>query len=417
MKKKITDPPTRSTSSNLPTRVRSTGKPRIAAPSPRRRSGGKPKIQAQPEQTAVTTTAVSGGLGGTNPQNNREIPNSPELGSTVVSHDAVGYRNANVDHHVDRITGEDSPLLKRARASGIARAESRGLGNSNLAGQAGESAVYDIALEMASQNAAQHHDVNLSKQNFEQSSLLSDQEFVQESDLADRNYRHNSALSEQGYTQQRGLNDQSFGHQTDLNDQTFGHNRILQSDNNAAQDRRQAADLASRRDLAELDSQTRRDISNADIASRQELAELDAETRTEIARVDANTRIAINEATLTVQERAETGRLLAETDRTYQQTVSTITSNPDIPADVRSQQLDNARDVWETSRRMTAQIYNTELRWPGDNTATPNTAGSAGGTTSGATSSGTTPPIPNIDLSQLPRNIAGGLSRGGGIIR
>jgi hypothetical protein len=48
---------------------------------------------------------------------------------------------------------KDSPLMKKAEARGIQFANTRGLGNSTIAGQAAQSAMLDQIVPMASQQA------------------------------------------------------------------------------------------------------------------------------------------------------------------------------------------------------------------------------------------------------------------------
>ncbi|QUT04063.1 hypothetical protein KFK14_12990 [Sphingobium phenoxybenzoativorans] len=53
------------------------------------------------------------------------------------------------------LTSTDSPLMRNARASGLAQANRRGLVNSSIAGQASETAALAAATPIASQEAAQ----------------------------------------------------------------------------------------------------------------------------------------------------------------------------------------------------------------------------------------------------------------------
>ncbi|CAN0461679.1 unnamed protein product, partial [Scytosiphon promiscuus] len=224
------------------------------------------------------------------------------------------FQDANVDTQVDRITSNDSARMQRARATGEAAAARRGLKNTTMGGQAGQGAVYDIALDMGKQNASQIHDRNVSLQGFEQNTRLSDQQFVQESRLADRNFAQNTELSRQGFQQQQQLQQE-------------------------------------------------------ELANRTELANLDKDTRLEVAKVDANTRLELNEATLNAQEKAESARLLQQADSTYQQAVAAIMANPDLPQSARANQLNTAKNVWQTSRQMVAKMYSVKLQWPEPKTA------------------------------------------------
>jgi len=60
-----------------------------------------------------------------------------------------------------KVTNTDSPLLTQARTRGKQFANRRGLLNSSLAGQAAEAAVFDVALPIASQQAAQIQQSNI----------------------------------------------------------------------------------------------------------------------------------------------------------------------------------------------------------------------------------------------------------------
>lgn len=59
-----------------------------------------------------------------------------------------------VQFQLDRILGSDSPILQRARTSGLQFANQRGLLNSSIAAQASEAAVLDAATRIAEQDAA-----------------------------------------------------------------------------------------------------------------------------------------------------------------------------------------------------------------------------------------------------------------------
>lgn len=65
--------------------------------------------------------------------------------------------NQNVDAELNRILGQDSPLLSRARAEAARLANQRGLQNSSMAAGMAFGALTDRALPMAQQNAAQNY--------------------------------------------------------------------------------------------------------------------------------------------------------------------------------------------------------------------------------------------------------------------
>ena len=69
--------------------------------------------------------------------------------------------DASVTTQLEKVTNTDSPLLTQARTRGKQFANRRGLLNSSLAGQAAEAAVFDVALPIASQQAAQIQQSNI----------------------------------------------------------------------------------------------------------------------------------------------------------------------------------------------------------------------------------------------------------------
>jgi len=83
--------------------------------------------------------------------------------ATATGYDAQGYTadqvRENLSQATNRIIGEDSPLMARARAGAAATANARGLLNSSMAVQAGETAVLDQAIALAA------GDVDVSKFN------------------------------------------------------------------------------------------------------------------------------------------------------------------------------------------------------------------------------------------------------------
>jgi hypothetical protein len=60
---------------------------------------------------------------------------------------------ATVQGQIKDITASDSPLMQQAATRGLQQANRRGLGNSSMAVQAGQAALYDAALPIAQQDA------------------------------------------------------------------------------------------------------------------------------------------------------------------------------------------------------------------------------------------------------------------------
>jgi len=102
-----------------------------------------------PASPTVPTAATVPATPGTTPGG---TVNTPQLKDASVQHQLEGG-----------LLSADSPLLKQAQFRGAAKANQRGLLNSSLGVQAGENEYYDTVLPIASQNAAQINQENLSR--------------------------------------------------------------------------------------------------------------------------------------------------------------------------------------------------------------------------------------------------------------
>jgi hypothetical protein len=69
--------------------------------------------------------------------------------------------NASVSQRVTGLISKQNPIMQQAQTRGAQAANRLGLLNTSMGVQAGESAVYDVALPIASQEASQAHQSNL----------------------------------------------------------------------------------------------------------------------------------------------------------------------------------------------------------------------------------------------------------------
>jgi hypothetical protein len=84
---------------------------------------------------------------------------TPSLGTASTQDPAVKWEvspNQTVAGQVKDIIADNSPLMQQAETRALQKANSRGLLNSSLAVGAGQSALYDAATPMATQDAAMH---------------------------------------------------------------------------------------------------------------------------------------------------------------------------------------------------------------------------------------------------------------------
>jgi hypothetical protein len=88
-------------------------------------------------------------------------PGTPGALSTSTGASTYTPKNASVSKQLTGLLKADSPMLTQARTNAKKAANRRGLLNSSIAAGAGEAAAYDVALPIASQEAQQIHQTNL----------------------------------------------------------------------------------------------------------------------------------------------------------------------------------------------------------------------------------------------------------------
>lgn len=107
--------------------------------------------------------------------------------------------DASVSGRLTGLLSKQSPLIKQARTQGLQAANSRGLLNSSMAVGAAQNSAYAAALPIASQEASQTHQANLSKQEFgQQRALMAD-------DLSGRERLQSRDIEQQRYLQQQDI--------------------------------------------------------------------------------------------------------------------------------------------------------------------------------------------------------------------
>lgn len=116
---------------------------------------------------------------------------------------------------LNKMLGEDSPLMKQARTQGLQTAQQRGLLNSSMAVGAAQGAMIERASPFAlqdSSNLINNEQFNAGQKN--QFGLLKSS-LIGDSYLSNQNYDQQLGLNEQAYGFERGLNDQKQGFQQD----------------------------------------------------------------------------------------------------------------------------------------------------------------------------------------------------------
>lgn len=85
-------------------------------------------------------------------------------------------RSSDVSHIAAGMMKQSNPLMRRAESEGMKLANSRGLLNSSIAVGEAQNQVLDRIVPLASQEASQRHDLNLSDKEFDQTLELQKRE-------------------------------------------------------------------------------------------------------------------------------------------------------------------------------------------------------------------------------------------------
>jgi hypothetical protein len=198
--------------------------------------------------------------------------------------------NETVRSQLQQIIADDSPLMQQARARAMQTSNARGLLNSSMAATAGESALYDAAMPIATQDAATY--ARSGEFNAGQANTFSrdNNQFVRDAYMADFNVQANEWAAQQ---------------QWDRDYKTLDRQQQLQLERDAIQNGYQSA-----RDKFAADQQAMRD--DKDIAARLQLGQMDAASRA--ASFQPDTSMARAQLQLDADER-KTQQQIAADDR------------------------------------------------------------------------------------------------------
>lgn len=224
-----------------------------------------------------------------------------------------------VDTEVARITSQDSPLMQQAKTAGLATAQKRGLLNSSMAVGAAQDSVLKTAVPIASQNAGQTFQKNLSTQQFGQQSGLSKQEYEQNRGLQEQKFGFDSNLSKQNFEQSWKLNDQNYNLTYALNDQKFNQDKALSDQ-----------DFRQKSQLTQLDNSSKEKIASWNVAAHDKEKAMSA---------------------------------LAAMEGNYSEVFRTIAANNQLPAEARNAYLEHIAKLRDSSLNLVKQMYGVDIDW------------------------------------------------------
>lgn len=256
------------------------------------------------------------------------------------------------DSTANQLTGllsKTSPYLTQAKTEALQDVNKRGLLNSSIAIGAAQTARIKEALPIASQDASQIAEKNLSTQNLAENRNLAEQGHGFDVEIENLQAGNRSALSAQEAGQVSALSTQQAGEKQ-------------------AQTQLESAEQL-KLDTAKYEQET--SIANLETASRERIAQLDVDARN----LDTAARSYTSFAAL------------------YSDLYSDIINNPDLPAETRDAYLEHILEAQEANFSLVEQLYGFDVNWGASDFISDVSGGGGtdtggGGTTGGGTTSG-----------------------------
>jgi hypothetical protein len=216
--------------------------------------------------------------------------------------------------------GQDSLLMQKAAAEGMQAGASRGMMNSTLSAQAGQSAALEYVVPMASQNAAQAAAQNLSAQ-----------EYVESRGLARQGFRYDKAMADK--------NAQIANKQTKLQ-----------------------ASLTE--DQTRLEANLAKNQTNLEASLAQGQAAFEAELARQQAEFEAGLQTQLNAQQLAGEDRRGAEATMSNIFNDYQDSMASIMANPNLSAEERNSMIESSQAMVEDRMAMASLMYGEAFDWP-----------------------------------------------------
>lgn len=257
---------------------------------------------------------------------------TPETNLTGQGYDATKWdveRPQTVAGQVEDIVAQGGPLQQQAEARSNMRMNSRGLLNSSMAINAGQSALYDAALPIAQADAS----VNANSANFNANA----------SNVA-------SQFRADAENKQNILNQDATNRAAEVN--AGATNRLTEQSNTITAQANQAnADAANKIGMQKLDNDFKTAISNADAASKAQLQSMADTTKIELAAIESTYKMMIDSNT---QAASLYGKAM--------QNITDIVNNPDMLASDKTIAINNQKTMLKTGMQVVSEISGLSLQ-------------------------------------------------------
>jgi hypothetical protein len=181
-----------------------------------------------------------------------------------------------VQGQLKNVLDAGGPLMDRATTRAAQQVNARGLLNSSIGIGAGQAALYDAAMPIASQDAGTFKDIGMQQSGFAQQNKLQDSDFAQQSKIQTADLASRYDLAQMDVQSREKLQAKDIENQ-----------QKLQQANAALQTGLQATDNAVKQSMQQYDGALKVAMQGTDNATRLQLATLDADNRMALANLEA----------------------------------------------------------------------------------------------------------------------------------
>jgi len=282
--------------------------------------------------------------------------------------------DTSVSKRIQGLLSKDSPYMKQAETQGLQSANRRGLLNSSIAVGAAQESRVRAALPIASQEAAQAHESNVTGRGYQMQDVtqqrdITSREKMQGLDLASRERINTADIA--ASKERLGM---QLTSQEKLALQDIQSRERMQGIDIEAQNQRLEAELGSREALQAAQIAADKERLGMQLSSQEQLAlqELNAakerlgmqlESNQELAVLDANLRERLTAMDLSSGDLRTAASLASSFESAYSNMIAGIMANPDIPAAERQRYMDHVNSLRESNLNLLEQFFSVSLDW------------------------------------------------------
>lgn len=261
----------------------------------------------------------------------------------------------------NEITSYGGPLMTAARTRAKQKMAGSGLQNTSLAGQAGEQAVIDTAIPIASADANLYQQQQLANQNAQNQVGISNAQNRAQIGVAGLNLGENSRQFNTNLVEQRRQFDQTLGlegKKLTQQDAQFQQDLQLQRDNLSAQREQFAQKLGldtaqlqlNRDQLSQQDRQFLADLDQKDKQLKQQEDQFgrDQQTKVTLANLDVSSREKLAQLAESNKADIAGNENISRAWGTMMDSINQIQNNPDLEAGAKSIMIENVKNGFQS---------------------------------------------------------------------